>query len=273
MKSLGSSALADYTAGIAWNASKAVAVACMGLAARASGLRLAPGGTPASQVAVTADRVTVRNAGGTLFGVIEALSATADLTTSGAGGLDTGSEASSTWYYLFAISDTSGTNPDAVLLSTSATSPTLPAGYDVFARLGAAYNDGGSDLVPFTQDGPVALYDARQALLSTSSDSGGFVDVDASALAPAGCRSILVHAEAEGDGSSAAVVTTALRRNGASGAGAVIAATLGGADELASAGGWLAVDGSRLLEADSDFPAGASGTSRAFVLGYREPWG
>ena len=54
--------------------------------------------------------------------------------SSGANGLDTGSWAYSTWYYVFVINGTSGT---AGLFSLSATAPTLPSGYTYFARVGA----------------------------------------------------------------------------------------------------------------------------------------
>ena len=49
---------------------------------------------------------------------------TVDMTVSGAGGLDTGSEASSTWYAVYIIDDTSGNNNPAGLFSTNATTPT-----------------------------------------------------------------------------------------------------------------------------------------------------
>jgi hypothetical protein len=70
---------------------------------------------------------------------------TADITASGANGLDTGSEATSTWYALHVID---GPNVAvASLLSLSATAPTLPAGYTVFRRVGWVRNSGGGDLL------------------------------------------------------------------------------------------------------------------------------
>lgn len=76
---------------------------------------------------------------------------TAAITTSGANGLDTGSEASDTWYFIFVCSGASGV---AALLSTSQVSPTLPAGYDESFRLvGSVYNDSGSDFRYFFQKG------------------------------------------------------------------------------------------------------------------------
>lgn len=66
----------------------------------------------------------------------------------GANGLDTGSEASSTWYYVWLIKNpTTGTV--AGLLSASRTSPTLPSGYTKKVMLPIAWrNDSSSNLVP-----------------------------------------------------------------------------------------------------------------------------
>jgi hypothetical protein len=75
---------------------------------------------------------------------------TADITVSGANGLDTGSEAASTWYALYVIKGASGV---ASLLSASFTSPTMPVGYDVFRRVGAVRNSSGSAIEDFRQLG------------------------------------------------------------------------------------------------------------------------
>lgn len=73
---------------------------------------------------------------------------TVSLATSGANGLDTGTEASNTWYYVWLIRNTSGTV--AGLFSTSSTSPTMPSGYTQKARLPfAVRNDGSSNIIPF----------------------------------------------------------------------------------------------------------------------------
>ncbi len=75
---------------------------------------------------------------------------TVDITTSGANGLDAGSEAGTTAYYVWAIHN-STTDTVAGLLSTSATSPTMPAGYDSKRLIGYCYNDASSNLVDFYQ--------------------------------------------------------------------------------------------------------------------------
>ncbi|MFQ6027348.1 MAG: hypothetical protein ACE5Q6_07635 [Dehalococcoidia bacterium] len=78
---------------------------------------------------------------------------TVDLTTSGAGGLDTGAEAPDTFYFVYVIFDTNGANPVAGLLSVSSSSPTLPVGYNKFRRIGTVRNNSSSDIIPFSQFG------------------------------------------------------------------------------------------------------------------------
>lgn len=75
--------------------------------------------------------------------------ATVDISTSGAGGLDTGSEAANTWYAIYVIGDTDGVNAEKGMLSLSQTAPTMPSGYDVFRHVGWARNDASSNLKKF----------------------------------------------------------------------------------------------------------------------------
>jgi len=65
--------------------------------------------------------------------------------------LDTGTAAINTFYSVWVVSGASGTGG---LLSTSATSPTLPAGYNVSKRrIGWVRNDGSGNLYKFIQHG------------------------------------------------------------------------------------------------------------------------
>jgi len=73
---------------------------------------------------------------------------TVDIETSGAGGLDTGSEASMTWYFIFLIKNPA-TGTVNGLLSTSVDNPTLPSGYTVKRRIGSVFNDSSSNFLPF----------------------------------------------------------------------------------------------------------------------------
>jgi len=67
---------------------------------------------------------------------------TLDLTTD----LDTGSEAASTWYYIWVFKHPT-TLATTFRFSISSTSPTQPAGYTKQRRLGSYYNDSGSNLL------------------------------------------------------------------------------------------------------------------------------
>ena len=103
---------------------------------------------PNYQLAVSADEVILQNSSGNSRR-IASLSATVDITASGAGGLDTGSEAVSTWYHIWAIAKADGTK--SVLLSTSSTSPTLPTSYTYKAYLGAIYNNSSGNFITLYQ--------------------------------------------------------------------------------------------------------------------------
>jgi hypothetical protein len=116
---------------------------------------------------------------------------TADLTASGAGGLDTGGEAPNTWYAVHVIADSTGANPPAAMFSLSATSPTLPAGYDKFRRIGWVRNDGSSNIVEFDQLGEAryreTLYltiTSSRLVLADGAAIGTVTAIDCSSLVP-----------------------------------------------------------------------------------------
>ena len=88
---------------------------------------------------------------------------TVNIATGGANGLDTGAEASSTWYYLWVIYDKVG-DTTAGLISVSSTAPTMPGDYTFKALVGAAYNDSGDDFVDFEQDDNFITYIVPQNL-------------------------------------------------------------------------------------------------------------
>jgi hypothetical protein len=68
------------------------------------------------------------------------------------GALDTGSVAANTGYHVFLIRRTSDGVLD-VLMSTSATNPTLPSGFGAFRRLGAVLTDASGFIRKFVQRG------------------------------------------------------------------------------------------------------------------------
>lgn len=127
----------------------------------------------AATVDIDAAALLLKAAGGAAVRV-EAVDLTVDITAAGANGLDAGSEATATWYHLWAIWNGAAA---AGLLSTSSTSPTLPAGYTHKGYVGAVYNNASGNFVDFFQrgecvgssDGDAALTDGSAASFSAVS--------------------------------------------------------------------------------------------------------
>jgi len=112
------------------------------------GLEIANGGTPDEQIDIAAG--TCKDSTNTITLTLSA-GTTIDITDAGAGGLDTGTVANDTWYYIWLIYSTSTGLTDA-MFSTSATSPTMPSGYDYKRRIrGAVLTDGTADIITFNQ--------------------------------------------------------------------------------------------------------------------------
>ena len=118
---------------------------------------------------------------GTLLG--QSYSQTLNTATSGAGGLDTGSLAASTWYYVYAIYNPATTTP-GVLMSLSATAPTLPSGYTFSSLIGTVYSDGSSHLAAFKQVGNRISFPKINVLSTTTVQSSWTSLSIASAVPP-----------------------------------------------------------------------------------------
>lgn len=114
-------------------------------------LKIVNGGTPNNQMAITADAITLEDSAGRVYRATS-VSVTPDITASGANGLDTGTVANSTWYSEWVIYNPT-TNVVAGLLSTSASSPTLPSGYTFKTRVGWTRTDGSAHLLRTVQYG------------------------------------------------------------------------------------------------------------------------
>lgn len=118
-------------------------------------LKIVNGGTPDTQIAVTADQVMLGTSGGGTARVTS-VSVSISMVSNGANGLDAGSVAAATWYYIYVIYNGSTI---AGLASLSSTSPTLPAGYTYFARVGAISTGAAStNLTRIVQYGRHAQY-------------------------------------------------------------------------------------------------------------------
>ena len=72
----------------------------------------------------------------------------------GNGGLDTGTIANSTWYHFYVIRRPDTGVVDAVF-STNATSPTLPANYTQYRRIGSGFTNVSAQWTSFVQNGDV----------------------------------------------------------------------------------------------------------------------
>lgn len=112
--------------------------------------------SPNSKMGVTVVRVIAEDGSGNLVQGSN-LSVTVDITTSGANGLDTSTEASATHYAIYMIYNPT-TTVWAGLLSASYTSPTLPSGFTYKELVGSIRNDGSSNFVRSVQyDNVVSL--------------------------------------------------------------------------------------------------------------------
>lgn len=122
---------------------------------------------------------------------VDAATGTVTINTAatGAAGLDTGAMANNTFYGVYAIGDSTGIEPGSAMISANLTSPLLPAGYDMFFRIGYIKSSSGAAILAFRQDG-VSLdrwmwYDAAIATDVTAGASATFAPVDCTAGLPA----------------------------------------------------------------------------------------
>jgi len=109
-----------------------------------------------ANVTVTVDEIVVEDSSN-VYKTLRTVSLTIAGTTTGANALDTGTIATSTWYSVWVIYNGTTT---AGLLSTSATSPTMPSGYTYKARIGWIRTDSTANKYPlgFTQYGRKVQY-------------------------------------------------------------------------------------------------------------------
>lgn len=136
--------------------------------------------TNATTVAVTADQLYLQGTA-TIPMRLTSVSESIAITTSGAGGLDTGAEGNK-WYYIWIIAKADGTVDG--LLSASSSSPTMPATYVFKALVSAVHNTAG-DFLDFKQTG--RDYDYGSSPIITSGNTGAsWVSVDMTEIVPSG---------------------------------------------------------------------------------------
>jgi len=126
----------------------------------------ATGSTTGSSLVYTfaAESLWLADASYNMLG-LRSVSLTVDASVSGAGGLDTGTVATTTWYYLWIIY-----NPTTAitkgLFSLSNTAPTLPSGYTYYARVGAIYTTTATAFRQITKRNNRVLYSTGVAVLT-----------------------------------------------------------------------------------------------------------
>lgn len=137
---------------------------------------------------------------------------TPNISASGAGGLDTGSETSDTWYYIYVIGDSTGINSVSSLISASSSSPTLPAGYDHFRRIGSIRNDASSDFLNIrgfpSADYRYFFYEENISTLQVLSSGSAttYTNVNCAAFVPPTATIIKVLLGHDGDSGESAYV-------------------------------------------------------------------
>lgn len=122
-------------------------------------------GAPLTKTDVTADLLSVQGV------TLSALSKTADITASGAGGLDTGAPTNNTWYAVHIISNATG-SLTSIIYSLSATAPTLPGGYTLFRRVGWVRRNGVGNFLQFNQVGDRWYWNDAAAFSATFGAGG-----------------------------------------------------------------------------------------------------
>lgn len=153
-----------------------------------------------STVDIDADAIILEDSGGEQF-TATAVNLTANISTSGANGLDTGSEAN-IWYYIWVIYN--GTTV-ASLLSASSTAPTMPSGYTFKALVSAVKNTSG-DFLSFKQSGLKYMYVVEPTAATGAFGAGSWTTTDISAFVPS-ALSDFVYFHTEGSTSDALYMT------------------------------------------------------------------
>src|SRR6185503_13235436 len=99
----------------------------------------------------------------------------------GAGGLDTGAALSSTWYFIWLISNGSVVEG---MFSLSSTTPTMPAGYTYKGLLGAIYRDSSNNFIGIYQTARSVAIVPQDTAVIANSGTGVVQTVDLSAIIP-----------------------------------------------------------------------------------------
>jgi hypothetical protein len=193
---------------------------------------------------------------------------TLNAANTGANGLDTGSLANTTWYYVYAIGDSSNNYDAASLLSTIAPASltNLPYGYDIKRLIGYALTDGSAHFLAFYITGTgqrrMYLWDAAPAVLSSGTDTS-FTEASIAAGVPPVATEVLFTAtftpNTGGD-------TFAIRSADSSSTnGYPVSAAVAGVSEVKQLWGRCSVSSSA---ASIDYKVATSGSLNLYVVGF-----
>ena len=148
--------------------------------------------------------------------IVLSSAATIVASANGANGLDVGSLGNSTLYAVYVIGDSTDYNPTAGLLSASFSAPTLPAGYDMFRRIGCVLTSGAAAILDFSQAGRTMWYAAAVATAVTVGQSTTFALVNVSAMVPSTANSVILESVLTAD--AGGTRTAAFKASGSSSA-------------------------------------------------------
>jgi hypothetical protein len=119
--------------------------------------------TPNTKLDLSADELQLKDANGNVK-VVTSVAVTIDFGTTGANGIDTGSQSASTWYYGWVVAKEDGTV--AGLGSASSSAPTMPSGYTYKALVSAARSNGSTQFVKYRQFGNRVKYENVQQVVT-----------------------------------------------------------------------------------------------------------
>jgi len=205
-----------------------------------------------------------------------AATVTANLASAGAGGLDTGSEASSTWYYLWLIYNPTS-DIYAAMWSLSSSSPTMPSGYTKKKRVGSWYNNSSSALrgaVQVEAVGNLRTYFYESELSTTirvlnAGTATAFTDVNCSSFIPPTSRLGYFQMIHQCVG---ALSLLRMRPNGDTTNPPPVAQQAGsstvGNSSTSSSYVWMRTDASQIIE--YNVATGGTPAGYIYVYGYRE---
>lgn len=169
--------------------------------------------TPNTKIDANADVLSIENIS------VTSVDLTIDCSSTGANKLDAGSLAADTWYYVWAIYDPS-TTTTAGLISTSATSPTMPTGYTKKRLIGyCKTNASTATFDKFIQFGNNFYHDTRVTLASASGSgwtTGTECNTTGKRGIPPGVRCGLFSLICDDLGATIATIGVSIRPNGSS---------------------------------------------------------